>query len=88
MDHVSAVSYTSLLEAKPKAPQSVNPIAPMRFHKPICQPRTLGAGMYHFDWVSSMKSQLEMMKPVPPTTFGWMSVSKLSEFLPLLDECC
>lgn len=68
VDHVRAISYTSLLEAKPKAPQNVKPSAPMRFQKPICHPRTVGAGTYHFDCVSSMKSQLEMMKPVPPTT--------------------
>lgn len=65
---VSAISQAELVEAKPSAPQRVKPRAPTRFQKPICQPNCLGAGMYHLDWVSSMKSQLEMMKPVPPTT--------------------
>lgn len=69
VDHVRASSHTSLFEAKPNAPQRVNPRAPTRFQKPICQPSTVGAGKYHLFWVSSMNSQLEMMKPVPPTTW-------------------
>jgi hypothetical protein len=40
----------------------------MRFHRPICQPRSCGAGKYHFCCVSSMKKVLDMMKPVPPIT--------------------
>lgn len=37
---------------------TVNPKAPIKFHRPICHPSTFGAGMYHFDWVSSMNRTL------------------------------
>ena len=45
-------------------------LTPIKFHNPICQPRTVGAGKYHFCCVSNIKSVPETMKPVPPMTCG------------------
>lgn len=76
VDHSEAVSQACDEPlAKPSAPQRVKPRAPMRFQRPMCQPSVLGAGVYQFGWVSSMKSQEEIMKPVPPMTWGegWVS---------------
>lgn len=56
--------------AKPSAPQRVKPSAPIRFQSPMCHPRVLGAGVCQFGCVSSMKSHEEIMKPVPPMTWG------------------
>lgn len=75
VDHSEAVSHASEEPlAKPSAPQRVNPRAPMRFQSPMCQPSVFGAGVYQFGWVSSMKSQEEIMKPVPPMTWGGQRV--------------
>lgn len=68
VDHVRATSQASLLLAKPKAPHKVKPIAPIRFQKPMCQPRVVSEGVYQFGCVSIMKRREEMMKPRPPTT--------------------
>lgn len=71
VDHSEAVSQACEEPlAKPSAPQRVNPSAPMRFQSPMCHPRVLGDGVCQFGWVSSMKSQEEIMKPVPPMTWG------------------
>jgi hypothetical protein len=37
---------------------TVKPIPPMRFQAPMCQPRMLGAGMYHFGCVSIVNRRL------------------------------
>lgn len=69
VDHSEAVSHACEEPlAKPSAPQRVNPSAPMRFQRPMCQPSVFGEGVCQFGWVSSMKSQEEIMKPVPPMT--------------------
>lgn len=83
VDHSEAISQADLLEANPSAPHSVNPMAPIRFQKPMCQPSTVGAGVYQLFWVSSMKSQLEMMKPVPPTTWCGWSKKAVSQYCAL-----
>lgn len=71
VDHSEAVSQAcDEPAAKPSAPQRVKPSAPMRFQRPMCHPRVLGEGVCQFDCVSSMKSHEEIMKPVPPTTWG------------------
>jgi hypothetical protein len=67
---VRAYSIPSFSPPNPSAPHNVNPIAPMKFQNPTCQPSSLGAGSHHFSCTSSMNSKLEMMKPVPPTTWG------------------
>ena len=71
VDHSEAVSQ-ALEEplAKPSAPQRVKPTAPIRFQRPMCQPSVLGEGVCQSGWVSSMKSHEEVMKPVPPMTWG------------------
>lgn len=75
VDHSDAVSQACDEPlAKPSAPQRVNPSAPMRFQNPMCHPSVLGAGVCQFGCVSSMKSHEEIMKPVPPTTWGGMCV--------------
>lgn len=54
--------------ANPSAPQSINPVPPIRFQNPMCQPKDPKAGLYHADWVSSIIRMEETMKPVPPRT--------------------
>lgn len=69
VDHSEAASQAGEEPlAKPRAPQRVNPSAPMRFQSPMCHPSVLGEGVCQFGCVSSMKSHEEIMKPVPPTT--------------------
>lgn len=64
-----------MLLAKPRAPHRVKPMAPIRFQKPMCQPRVVSAGVYQFGCVSSMKRRPETMKPVPPTAWRTLGVS-------------
>ena len=68
VDSVDAYAKAGFSAANPSAPQRVKPRAPTRFHTPICQPREERFGRYHFVWTSSMKSQLDIMKPLPPMT--------------------
>lgn len=68
VDKVEAYWIASLVPPNPTAPHAVKPRAPIKFQKPMCQPSTFGAGSHHFFCVSSMKSRLDTMKPVPPIT--------------------
>lgn len=70
VDKSEAYAAASSRLAKPSAPHTVKPSAPIRFQNPMCQPRTLGAGVYHVVCVSSMNNQLDTMKPTPPTTLA------------------
>ncbi|KAK2615925.1 hypothetical protein N8I77_002646 [Diaporthe amygdali] len=69
VDHSEAVSQAGDEPlAKPSAPQSVKPSAPTRFQNPMCHPSVVRDGVCQFGCVSSIKSQEDIMKPVPPTT--------------------
>lgn len=82
VDHSEAASQAGEEPlAKPSAPQRVKPMAPMRFHSPMCHPSVAGEGVYQFGCVSSMKSHEEIMKPVPPTTLGGWCVVSVGVFL-------
>lgn len=45
--NVEANATPGWLIAKPRAPHRVKPMAPMRFQKPTCQPRTVRLGIYY-----------------------------------------
>jgi hypothetical protein len=60
-------SAAELCEPNPRAGQTVKPMPPIRFQKPMCHPSILGAGLYLFGSVS-LSSRESIFKSASPLT--------------------